>query len=114
MAMNVIQPDYHCITSLPQEGKGGVALLYHPKLTLIDWSTMNYGCVAWAQLKLDSLTIFVAAIYAPRNSPQARANLLHQLKKNFPPANGYCKETLIWQNPPLIPLAPLHSSKDAN
>lgn len=82
--MNIIQPDFHRIISLSHEGKGGVALLYHPKLTLIDSRTLNLGCVSWAQLKLDSTIISVAAIYAPNDSPRVTTYLWHQLKMELP------------------------------
>lgn len=43
VAMNVIKPDYHRVISLPFEGKGGAALLYHPSFKLINSGTLNIG-----------------------------------------------------------------------
>lgn len=46
ISMNVIQPDYCKIISLPFEGKRGIIMLYHPSLKLINSSTMNRGRAA--------------------------------------------------------------------
>lgn len=70
VTMNVIQPDYQWVISLPHEGKGGVALLYHPSLKLIDSGTMNHGRATWAQLQLDSTVISIVV-----DSPRAQAYL---------------------------------------
>lgn len=88
VVMNVIQPDYHHIISLPFEGpfegKGGTTLMYHPSFQLMDSSTMNRGRVAWAQLKLDTIILSVAMVYVSSDSPKAHAYMWHQLKTELP------------------------------
>lgn len=87
--MNVIQPDYLRIISLPFEGKGWTTLMYHPSLQLIDSGTMNRGQAAWAQLKLENTVFSVAVVYAPSDSPCERAYLWHQLKMELPDGHWF-------------------------
>lgn len=84
VTMNVIQPDYMRVISLPFEGKGGAALLFHPSLKLLDSGTMNRGREIWAQVQIETITISIAIIYAPGDSPRARAYIWHQLKTEIP------------------------------
>lgn len=78
--MNTIAPDFLCVISKVDNGKGGTALLYHLSLKLIKPGTLSLGRVAWAQFQLDSMIISISIVYAPNDSTRARAYLWHQLK----------------------------------
>lgn len=84
VALNTIAPDYPRIISKVDNGKGGTALLYHPSLTLVSSGILSHGRAVWAQLKLDSLILYIAVTYAPSDSARARALLWHQLKGSLP------------------------------
>lgn len=71
----MIAPTYNRIVSEADEGRGGITLLFHPSLTLVDSGTLDLGRAAWARFKLDNLSILVATIYAPNDSARARAYL---------------------------------------
>lgn len=83
IAFNVIRLDYQRVIALPFERRGAT-LLYHPSLTLVSSSIMNHGRIAWAQLKLDTLIIFVVVVYTASDFPRECAYLWHQLKMKLP------------------------------
>lgn len=87
--MNTVAPDYFKIISKVDAGKYGVALLYHPSLTLISSGTLLHGRTAWAQLKSDTMTFSIAVIYAPSDSAWEQALLWHQLKGSLPDGHWF-------------------------
>lgn len=68
------------MVSLSNKGKGGLALLYHPSLTLKNLGTLALGQTAWAQLEIGSSIISIAIIYASISSSRECTFLWHQLK----------------------------------
>lgn len=75
VAMNTIAPDFLHIISKVDAGKGGMTLLYHPSLKMINSGTLSLGREVWAQFQLDTMTLSIAVIYAPSNSTRAHAYL---------------------------------------
>lgn len=64
VALNLILPDYNCVVSLPNDGRGGSTLLFHPSYTLLSSGTISFGRAAWAQLQIAEVIILVISIYA--------------------------------------------------
>lgn len=86
--MNVIQPDYLRVISLPFEGKGEASLLFHPSLKLLDLGTMNRGRAVSVQLQLENTTLSIVVIYAPGDSPRVRAYLSTSIPKSMAPTKN--------------------------
>lgn len=75
IAMNTIASNYLRVVAKANDGKEGAALLHHPSLNMINLGTLNLGKAAWAQFLLDTMTISMAVVYAPRDLARARALL---------------------------------------
>lgn len=80
VALNTISQDYPRIISKVDIGKGGIAFLYHPSLTMTNSRTLSLGRVVWAQFQLHTTTLSIAVVYAPSDLVRARTFLWHQLK----------------------------------
>ncbi|CAM6082401.1 unnamed protein product [Calypogeia fissa] len=86
VALRTILPDYHHLSSAPDLGKGGTALLIHPDFTLRNSGSLSHGRAVWAQLEKDGEVFGILSVYGP-NSPRLRALMWHELKQALPRDN---------------------------
>jgi exonuclease III len=85
-ALRTILPRYQYLSSPPNEGKGGSALLIHPLLRILYSGTLDEGRAVWAVVEHSEGTFGCASIYAP-NFPRQRSALWEELKTTLPAAN---------------------------
>ncbi|CAM6124136.1 unnamed protein product [Calypogeia fissa] len=86
VALRTILPDFQHISSAPNDGKGGTALLIHPDFTLRQSGIVDQGRAVWAQLEKDGVTFAVLNVYGP-GSPRGRALLWNELLTTLPRDN---------------------------
>jgi exonuclease III len=85
-ALRTILLRYQFLSSPPNEGKGGTALLIHPLTKILHSGTLDEGRAVWAIVEHAESTFGCASIYAP-NSPRQRSILWEELKNLLPAAN---------------------------
>lgn len=88
VALNHILPDYHRVISPLDEGRGKIALLFHPSLKLIASGTISLVRAAWAQVQIVDTILSIISIYAPSHSPRDMMSFWHVLKTTFPKGNS--------------------------
>ncbi|CAM6099079.1 unnamed protein product [Calypogeia fissa] len=86
IALRTILPDFQHLSSAPDEGRGGTALLIHPDFHIHNSGTISLGRAVWAQLEKDGQSFGVVNIYGP-DSARLRASLWHELKLVLPRDN---------------------------
>ncbi|CAM6082561.1 unnamed protein product [Calypogeia fissa] len=86
VALRTILPDFQHLSSAPDDGRGGTALLIHPDFQIRNSGTLSQGRAVWAQLEKEGQLFGVACIYGP-DSACLRASLWHELKLDLPRDN---------------------------
>lgn len=82
-ALSSIAKGYQQVTAFPLEGRGDLALLIHPNITITNSGTFSNGSTIWASLIGLYGSLNVASLYAS-NTPSSHANLWLTLKNNLP------------------------------
>lgn len=69
IALRTILPDFTHISSPPDDGRGGTALLISPKIQVLSSGSLDLGRAVWFQASLDQICFGLICVYAP-NSPR--------------------------------------------
>jgi exonuclease III len=77
VALDYILPNFQQIIAYPDDGRGGTALLIHPKFKIVNSGTTTRG-MAWATIYIAQEIYHLGSVYAP-NTASARKQLWHAI-----------------------------------
>lgn len=89
MALRTILPGFQHLTSAPEAGRDGTALLISPSLKVVASGSPDFGRAVWARIVSGETTFGIICIYAP-NSSNERALLWHEVTSSLPQDNWIC------------------------
>jgi exonuclease III len=79
-------PRFIQVCAPPVEGRGGVAILLDPAITLLSSGNAVAGQAAWAQIQTSAGPVNIASVYAP-NLATERRQFWKDLKERLPRGN---------------------------
>jgi exonuclease III len=79
-------PLYQQIVALPEDGRGGIAILTHPDLKVIQFDVIVPARVAWVQIETATGLLHVANVYA-HNFAEDQTLLWSHLQEHLPRGN---------------------------
>lgn len=83
VALRVILPNFTHLSSPPDGGRGGTAILISPRIRVLSSGWLDFGRAVWFQASLEKFRFGLICVYAP-NSPRERALLWEELKSVLP------------------------------